>query len=75
MISSILLAIVIVPWVIIPLIPLAALFLYIRKYFVASSVEMKRIEGISNLVIAPPVFYFINLKTLPKQAEVECLSI
>lgn len=33
-------------FVIIPLIPLTIIFLYVRKYFLTSSMEIKRIEGI-----------------------------
>ena len=33
-------------WVIIPIIPLLVAFFYVRNYFLASSRELKRIEGI-----------------------------
>ena len=35
-------------WIIIPMIPLSIVFVFIRKYFLASSIEIKRIDGISN---------------------------
>lgn len=37
-------------WIIIPMIPLVIVFVFIRKYFLASSIEIKRIDGISNVL-------------------------
>ena len=42
-------------WIIVPMIPLTIVFIFIRKYFLASSVEIKRIDGISRIN-----FFFIN---------------
>nr|UOU03343.1 ATP-binding cassette subfamily C4-4-2 [Brachionus rubens] len=43
-------------WIIIPTIPLTVLFIYIRKYFLATSMEIKRIEGI----VRSPIFVHVN---------------
>ena len=37
-------------FIVIPLIPLTLIFLYVRKYFLTSSMEIKRIEGICKIV-------------------------
>ena len=41
------LAIYINYWILVPTIPLLIVFVYLRNYFVSSSRELKRIEGIS----------------------------
>lgn len=33
-------------WIIIPLIPLAIIFVYLRRYFVRVTRELKRLEGL-----------------------------
>jgi len=33
-------------WIILPLLPLTILFAYVRRYFIACSLEVKRIDGI-----------------------------
>lgn len=43
-------------WIIIPTIPLTFLFIYIRRYFLATSMELKRIEGINR----SPIFVHVN---------------
>ncbi|CAF0703154.1 unnamed protein product [Brachionus calyciflorus] len=43
-------------WIIIPTIPLTFLFLYVRKYFLATSMEIKRIEGI----VRSPIYVHVN---------------
>ena len=43
-------------WVILPTLPLVFVFLYVRKYFLASSVEIKRIEGINR----SPIYVHVN---------------
>nr|APD26522.1 ATP-binding cassette transporter subfamily C member 4 X4 protein [Brachionus koreanus] len=43
-------------WIIIPTIPLTFLFIYIRRYFLATSMELKRIEGITR----SPIFVHVN---------------
>lgn len=45
--SSVILTIIINYWIILPLIPLAVAFVYIRRYFLVSSIEIKRIDAIS----------------------------
>lgn len=43
-------------WIVVPMIPLTIFFLYIRKYFLASSMEIKRIEGIAR----SPIYVHVN---------------
>ena len=45
--SSIFLTVVINYWIIFPLIPLTIAFVYIRRYFLVSSIEIKRIDALS----------------------------
>lgn len=39
-------------WILIPMVPLTFTLLYVRKYFLKSSIEIKRIEGISMFIIS-----------------------
>ena len=60
-------------WIILPILPLLALLVYIRKYFLISSTEIKRIEGINR----SPIFVHINntlagLTTI-KASRMECV--
>ncbi len=48
LVGAIFIAIVVNFWIIIPLIPLSIFFVYVRRYFVAASREIKRIENSSN---------------------------
>ena len=48
--SAIMVTLVINYLTIIPLIPLIVLFIYFRKYFISTSIELRRIDGISNLI-------------------------
>ncbi|CAF0703150.1 unnamed protein product [Brachionus calyciflorus] len=43
-------------WIIIPTIPLTFVFIYVRKYFLATSMEIKRIEGI----VRSPIYVHVN---------------
>ncbi len=40
-------AVVVNPWVFIPTLPLMVLFLYLRRYFLRTSRDIKRLEGTS----------------------------
>lgn len=42
-------AAVIIPWILIPVAPLLAVFLYLRRYFLQTSRDIKRLESTSNL--------------------------
>lgn len=42
-------AAVIIPWILIPVAPLLAIFLYLRCYFLQTSRDIKRLESTSNL--------------------------
>ena len=46
--GAIVIGIVVNFWIIIPLIPLSVFFVYVRRYFVTASREIKRIENLSN---------------------------
>lgn len=39
----------IIPWILIPVAPLLAIFLYLRRYFLQTSRDIKRLESTSNL--------------------------
>lgn len=54
--GSIAVSLVLNYWIIIPTIPLTILFIYIRNYFLASSMELKRIEGINR----SPIYVHVN---------------
>nr|QNH67887.1 ATP-binding cassette transporter subfamily C member 4 X4 [Brachionus rotundiformis] len=54
--GSVSISLIINYWIIIPTIPLTFLFIYIRTYFLATSMELKRIEGISR----SPIFVHVN---------------
>lgn len=36
-------------WIIIPILPLSVLFVFVRRYFIVCSLEVKRIDAISNM--------------------------
>jgi ATP-binding cassette, subfamily C (CFTR/MRP), member 4 len=55
-ISSLAITVWIIPWIIIPLIPLGFLFLWMRRYYLKASLEIKRIDGITR----SPLFIHIN---------------
>lgn len=42
-------AAVIIPWILVPVAPLLAVFLYLRRYFLQTSRDIKRLESTSNL--------------------------
>ncbi|XP_070538062.1 ATP-binding cassette sub-family C member 4-like isoform X3 [Ptychodera flava] len=52
----ILVAGVINPWVFIPTVPLAVLFVFVRKYFLATARDIKRLEGVTR----SPVFSHLS---------------
>lgn len=41
-------AAVIIPWILIPVVPLLAVFLFLRCYFLRTSRDIKRLESTSN---------------------------
>lgn len=41
-------ATVIIPWILIPVVPLLAIFLFLRSYFLKTSRDIKRLESTSN---------------------------
>ena len=49
-------AVIVNKWIVIPIVFLFVLFVYFRKYFLLTSTEIKRIEGISR----SPIFVHIN---------------
>lgn len=51
MIGVIAVAAVIIPWILIPVAPLLAVFLYLRRYFLQTSRDIKRLESTSNLFL------------------------
>ena len=54
--GSISMTVIVNKWVLIPIVPLLFLFIHIRKYYLATSTELKRIEGKSR----SPIFVHIN---------------
>lgn len=54
--GCIVLSLVLNYWIIIPTIPLTLIFIYIRRYFLATSREMKRIEGTTR----SPIYVHVN---------------
>lgn len=41
-------ATVIIPWILVPVVPLLAVFLLLRRYFLRTSRDIKRLESTSN---------------------------
>lgn len=41
-------AAVIIPWILVPVVPLLAVFLLLRRYFLRTSRDIKRLESTSN---------------------------
>jgi ATP-binding cassette subfamily C (CFTR/MRP) protein 4 len=54
--SSVVITLVINYWIILPLIPLVLLFIYVRKYYLVTSIEIKRIEGANR----SPIYVHLN---------------
>ena len=54
--SSITMTTILNYWALIPLVPLGFLFVYIRRYFLRTSVEIKRIESVNR----SPIFVHVN---------------
>ena len=54
--GSIVLSLVLNYWIIIPTVPLAFIFIYVRRYFLSTSREMKRIESITR----SPIYIHAN---------------
>lgn len=50
-------------WIILPILPLTVLFAYVRRYFIACSLEVKRIDGICKKWIK---YYFLILNKYNK---------
>ncbi len=46
--------------IVIPLAPLVLLMLYVRKYFLSTSTEIKRLDGISNQNINITILFSIK---------------
>lgn len=58
-------------WAIIPLIPLGVLFVYIRRYYLRSSVELKRIESVNRSPILVHVNNTLSGITTIKAANIQ----
>lgn len=43
-------AVVVIPWILIPLVPLLVLFIFLRRYFLDTSRDIKRLESTSKCV-------------------------
>jgi len=54
--SSVVITLSINYWIIIPLVPLIAIFVYVRKYFLVTSIEIKRIDATNR----SPIYVHIN---------------
>lgn len=54
--SSVVITLTINIWIIIPLVPLIVLFIYVRKYFLVTSIEIKRIDGMNR----SPIYVHLN---------------
>ncbi len=54
--SSIIITSLINVWTLIPLVPLVFVFIFIRRYFLYTSIEIKRIEAINR----SPIFVHVN---------------
>jgi ATP-binding cassette subfamily C (CFTR/MRP) protein 4 len=54
--SAIILTLYLNAWTFIPLIPLIFIFIYIRRYFLCTSIEIKRIEAINR----SPILVHVN---------------
>lgn len=49
-VSVLAVAAAVIPWILIPLVPLAILFLFLRRYFLQTSRDVKRLESTSEWV-------------------------
>lgn len=56
-------AAVIIPWILIPVVPLLIVFLFLRAYFLKTSRDIKRLESTSNFFFS--VFFCVGVWTCP----------
>lgn len=58
-------------WIILPTIPMIFIFIYIRKYFLATSTEIQRIDGISRSPIYVHVGNTLSGMSIIRAANME----